>query len=407
MLGVFMKDLTSILRLAFAIFALPLAATAAVSAHQYMSESRALAPVNVAPATAKSMLAGTFRNHTISIDTDGVVRGRIGAVDANGLAGLGDMKVFFLKDGKIAHQSYTSADGSFEAAGLNDGNYSFVATGAKGFAAFGVSLEQGYQSTTNNLMEVATISPSFKQLSELIADELPQEVVDAVVAADASAEPVTGSNRVQIINGELKGRLVSLVGNVGADAVVRLAKDSQSVAELRVDESGMFSVPNLEPGIYEFVAKGSEGIAALSFEAVQEAGVGSVVESTEIIETEVADYVSPELDVCTTCGADNVIVGEQFDYACDSCGYGVSNTVDYGYAGTEIGCGIAAGGCCGSAGNWGGCGGSLGGGGFGGGLGGLASLGRFAVLGWILTELFDNIDFTNNDTVPPASPFTT
>jgi hypothetical protein len=71
--------------------------------------------------------------------------------------------------------------------------------------------------------------------------------------------------------------------------------------------------------------------------------------------------------------------------------------------GNDIACGAAAGGCCGATGDWGGgCGG--GGGGYGG-LGGLAGLGRLAILGWILTELFDNVDW-DDDEPAPVSPAT-
>ncbi len=411
-----MKDITSILRLAIAIFALPLAATAAVSAHYSYTDNAALTASSPlleslkAEAEApvpKATLAGTFRNHTIAIDSDGIVRGRVGSVsDDKGVEGLSETKVFFVKDGEIVHQTYTSADGTFEATGLAAGNYSFVAAGAKGFAAFGVNLSEGESSETINLIEVATINPNFQQLASLVEGKLPKAIVEHVANTENKLDgPIAGSNRVQIVDGGINGRLISLVGDVGSDAKVRLSKGSELVAETTVDAQGLFAFDNVQPGIYEFVAAGSEGIAAISFEAVSQDEVVSVVEETTdmvVAGTDVVQdpgYAAPGLDVATTVGSDGMIVGEQFDIACDTCGD--PGIVSTGYAGTEIGCGMAAGGCCGASGGFGGCGGCMGGGGFG---GGLASLAKWAVLGWILTELFDNIDFSNNDNLPPVSP---
>jgi hypothetical protein len=408
-----MKDFLNTLRFAFAILALPLAATAAVSAQQYFSENSPVSysddvvkaiPASTAnaptPAPLKKTLAGTFRNHTVSIDADGIVRGRVAiASDAEGVTGLGDMKVFFLKDGKIAHQTYTIEDGSFEAQNLESGNYSFVATGKNGFAAFGVSLSENGESTTNNLIEVATVSPNFAQLATIIDGRFPKTIVDQIVNNSSLPfdGPVTGSNRVQIIDGKIKGHLVSLNGTDNNNAEVRLSKGSELVAKTNVDENGSFSFANVQPGVYEFVSAGSEGIAALSFEAVQDGAVSVIEGGTGAVEAAPAGYVAQDLDVAPTMASDSTIVGEQFDFASTSYEY-----PSY-YAGSEIGCGIATGGCCGGSGNWsgfsGGCGGGCGG--FGG-LGG----GRLLTSGlliWALIEAFNN----NNNTPNPPSPSST
>lgn len=384
-----MKDIFSIFRLALTLFALPIVATAAVSAHQYMNEAQPIEATSVIakPAKTKSLLSGTFRNHSVAIDQDGVVRGRIGnAAAAEGMIGLGDMKVFFLKDGEIAYQSYTAADGSFEVAGLEEGNYSFVATGDQGFAAFGVNLSRGLEMATNNLIEVATISPSFRGLAKILEGKLPGSVVDSIFASSQPGEPITGSNRVQIIDGKVNGVLANSSVKEGQDAKVHLIKQSEKVGEAQVDENGMFTFEDVEPGVYEFVAAGSEGIAALGFEAVVQDEVPAGGSD--------AQFASPMLDVLTTYGPDRVIVFEQYNFY-NTPQDALPPGVDPGFVPTEISSGIAAGGYGAPAG--------FGGGGFGGG-GGLVSLGRFAILGWILTELFDEIDFSRNDNLPPASP---
>ncbi len=236
-------------------------------------------------------------------------------------------------------------------------------------------------------------------------------VLSEVKANESNALPAAGSNRVAINEGKLNGNLFSLLdidGNEFEKTSVHLIRDKKVVGKSNVDENGMFSFESVEPGIYEFVAKGSEGIAALSFEAVPQEQVLAQDKPAETIEpapiTAQANYASPSLDVAPTVPADNTVVNEQFSNACDACTM-TSTPIEPNFVGSEVGCGVAAGGCCGSAGNWGGCGGGgCGGGGFGGLGGGLASLGRFAILGWILTELFDNIDFDDNDNDGPRSP---
>ncbi len=410
-----MKELFSVFRLAITVLALPLMATAAVSAHQYFANNEPISFGNVSINDAPtSVLAGTFRNHAIAIDAEGVVKGRIGSASMDSvLSGLSNVKVFFIRDGKVAFQGYSSDDGSFEAVGLEPGAYSFVATSAKGFAAFGVRLTDNLTTATNNIIEVATISPDFEHIVSILGRNLPTAVLNDVKANESNALPAAGSNRVAINNGKLNGNLFSLLnieGNEFEKASVHLIREKKVVGKSSVGDNGEFYFDNVEPGIYEFVAKGAEGIAALSFEAVQQEAVPAVDKAVETIEpapiTAQTNYASPSLDVAPTVLGDSAIVNEQFGNACDACTM-TSAPIQPNFVGSEVGCGVAAGGCCGSAGNWGGCSGGsggCGGGGFGGLGGGLASLGRFAVLGWILTELFKNIDFNNNNNDGPVSP---
>ena len=97
-----------------------------------------------------------------------------------------------------------------------------------------------------------------------------------------------------------------------------------------------------------------------------------------------------------TLPQDEMIVGEQMTF---TQGDSAPSVLEGQPIGTDVGYGVAAGGCCGGGDNWGGFGGGCGCGGFGG--GGLAGLGKWAILGWILTKLFDEIDFSRP---PPPSP---
>jgi hypothetical protein len=388
-------------RLVAAVLALPLVATAAVSA---LSSGGAwpLADKLFDLQRSTHQMNASYRHHLVSVDELGVVRGRL-VNAAAGVRGLENMKVFFVRDGELASQVYTREDGTFEAVGLREGDYSFVATGANGFAAFGVRLTQLPNELTNNLMEVGAASPQFEKVIALLKDKLPVEVTAEIESATA-ATLAAGANRVRIESGRLSGRLAGLNGSA-AGAEVHLIGTGDTEFRATADGEGNFTVEGVEPGVYEFVATGKTGVAVLRFEAVQEEG-SVVAETSQVISDSAAgfDAAMPagSLDVAMTAPSDQMMVSDQFNYACDSCGTG-SYAEPYANAATEIGCGTAAGGCCGSSGNWSGyssCGGGCGGGG-GAGLGGLGGIAKFAILGWILTELFNEIDFSNPN---PASP---
>jgi hypothetical protein len=118
---------------------LPLVATAAASAQQWMTDNSPLSTDGTTlVSTVKPGLSG--RMHTIALNRAGAVEGRVAAIDVNTkeLQGLAGLKVFFVRDGKVAQQTTTSTDGSFVVEGLAEGGYSFVATGDAGFVAYGV-----------------------------------------------------------------------------------------------------------------------------------------------------------------------------------------------------------------------------------------------------------------------------
>ena len=186
-----------------------------------------------------------------------------------------------------------------------------------------------------------------------------------------------------------------------------MVRGEERVAETSVDSQGNFTFDDIEPGIYEFVAAGPDGHAAVSFEAVdvlEEVQIKSVVEGGSLAQDGALpgpDHApAPALEVPMTNPQDQVILTEQLEHAHYSCQGEYTSAV----IGSDIACGTAAGGCCGGSGDWGGyssgCGGGGGGGGFGGGE--WAGIAKFAILAWLLSEL----DFDDNDpVVPPASPF--
>lgn len=405
-----MKNTFGYARFAFYVLALPLLATAAVSAHTFLLDNTPIKTAGPAVVSrAVSGLTGSFRNHTLAVDEQGTVKGRVNVVNRDfSVSGLSALRVCLVRDGKIAHVVDSNSLGQFEFTGVEEGVYSFVATGKDGFAACGVKVARGVGNNMGtNTMEVAVVNPDFQQVREIF-EATPAA---AEVLASSSAEQpsrIDGNNRVATSNGNLVGKLFDFVsGAVSAETKAYLLKNNVRIAETAVDAFGQFNFAGIEPGVYEFVAAGPTGYAAVSFEAVAQDGqtpqtADAVVESSVVDEGVAAP--AQQLDVPMTAAGDHVVVGEQLNTACDACTGGAPVVDAYaGTVGSDIACGAAAGGCCGATGDWGGyCGGGGGGGGYGG-LGGLAGIGRLAILGWILTELFDNIDWDDNEP-PPVSP---
>ncbi len=390
---------------------LPLVATAAASAHQWMNDSNPIASDVKNQVSVGIDQLGSDRIHTVALNRAGAIEGRIASIDRDTkqTSGLGELKIFFVRDGKIAQETVTAEDGTFAVQGVAEGAYSFVATGKNGFAAYGVQVVAHGNSDNVNVMEAAAVSPRLAVVKKILEQQLPLEVTTEIlaVAGQGLGEQVVGANRVRLNDGKLSGHVVPLVGNVEVvkGTYVHILKNDDQVAEVQADEHGSFMVEDLEPGVYDFVAAGSSGFAAVSFEAVnQDAEVKSTTEmvvgsdseevpvsiAQDVVPTVVTGYTD-SLDVRLTGGQDSGFISNQMDYGTSNMGYVDSAPIEY--ASESIGCGSAAGGSCGSCGNFSGysscnscnsCGGGSGGGAGGGrffGRGG--GLGRLLLLGGI------------------------
>ena len=406
-----MKDLLRVVRFAVYVFALPLIATAAVSAHQYYLENLPIeVPSVVADAPSPAMvsgLTGSFRNHSLVVNEQGQAKGRITRANSDrSTTVLSEMKVSFVRNGEIAHLVTTDSLGAFEVNGLAEGVYSFIASGKYGFAAFGVNVVKGEAEAAVTTMEIAVVNPDFKQVREIFSEKFSSP--SGTLAVDVGiGQKIAGANRVAIESGKLRGRVFNFVSGITpGQTSAYLVRGEERVAETLVDSQGNFTFDDVEPGVYEFVTAGPDGYAALSFEAVDVLEevqiIKSVIEKQDVLAQDGAllgpDHApAPALEVPMTDPHDQAIVAEQLDHAHHSGQGEYTGAV----VGSDIACGTAAGGCCGGSGDWGGyssgCGG---GGGFGGGE--WAGIAKFAILAWLLSEL----DFNDNDPViPPASPF--
>ena len=458
-----MKNKWKTVRLGLMLFALPLMVTAAATAHQLMADANPISLDVQTPAQVNSAI-GLARVHTVALNRSGAVEGRIASINQGVNEGISSMRVFFVQNGEVVSETTTREDGSFIAQQLPEGAYSFVATGENGFAAYGVRVVSDATGKLDNLMEAAAVSPNFASVKQIIKDKLPAEVTEEILSTVVSDEDrVVGSNRVRLNDGQLQGSVVALLGD--RDSVegtyVHIIQANTQVAEVQADASGSFMVKDLEPGVYDFVAAGPSGFAAVSFEAIQEEAV-SVVDAESVLTDEgtVADLVdtdelpvsiepgtiepgfvvadpityqdavladipfdagfSDSLDVCLTCQQDAPFVGEQvFGGEVFSDPIIESQPIfdaPIEYAGESVGCGCACGGSCGAEQNFsnfsscntcnpapnpcGGCSGGRRGLFAGTGGGGLRRLGILGAIGGIVAIAVDDDD--DDDPVPAS-----
>ena len=364
-----MKETWKILKLGVYVFALPLVATAAASAHQWMTSHATISVVSP-PAVVNNTTSNrinALRNHTITINEDGEVQGRVASINHKSKAarGLAETTVYFIQNGKIVKKGYSNQDGTFVVSGLKEGIYSFVASGEFSFATCGVNVVKSVGDQVKYL-EIAAISPNVEaahQIIKSLPDPVKRTVAKNLKALEVRPSNVMGSNRVELDGDVLRGQIVSLMQDkVGRRTKAHLFKGNSKVKEIDVSDEGTFEVSEMTAGVYDIVVTSPEGIAAVSFEAVADADETAAY--TSLQDNLFSNFIvalSPQADVEMIVAQSEVIYEDEDDD--DSAVW---------FLGDRLGNGIAAGASSGGAGNFGGFAGSLGGTGgrFGGLLGG-------------------------------------
>lgn len=391
------------LRLGLALFALPFVASA--SAQEWVAPA--------APVEASTYLEGS-RSHTVSLNRVGQLEGRITSGDQTG-----ELNVYFVRDGQIITRTTTQDGGYFIAEGINEGDYSFIATGQGGFVAYGLQVTPYGQSTGVNAIEAATVSAGFKGIQRILKNSVPSQIaaeISGVQPREVSAPAFAGSNVVKLVDGQLSGQVATFDQNrqpvYGTEVFV--IQNDREIARTTADSAGNFALRNLEAGTYDFIAAGSNGIAAVRFQAIDTDSSDAPFQPVSFRKTAAATAAA-SLQVCLTCEADSEFVGEQIDYCANDAvivdSVPSEPTAPIEYAAESLGCGCAAGGSCGSCGSFSGASTSLlgGGGGFSGGgalIGGGGSFRRLIGLGGLAGAVVALA--TDEDGVPvQASPATT
>jgi len=277
--------------------ALPFLATAGASAHQWISSNT--------PLQASTSLLDNYsstRVHSIMLNASGGIEGSVANMYSNDSSGTANLNVYFVRNGKIVNQSQTDRNGKFRINSLPQGSYSFFATGEQGFATYGVNVVPHQTGVATNIMEAALVSPNIATVKELLRRNTPTSITREIEETSNISDSMTGANRIKLVDGALHGRVVPLVGTV--DRVegtnINIVQNDQTIAQVQAGVDGSFTVSDLQPGIYDFVAAGQFGFAAISFEAVAE------------LETEIPVAIEPfqaqdfagSLEVPLSCGCD-------------------------------------------------------------------------------------------------------
>ncbi len=316
----------------------------------------------------------------VAVDQNGTLFGQVASIDTQTKAasGLNGINVFFVRDGQVIKQTQTQSDGSFQVHGIQEGAYSFFAAGKSGFAAYGVYVTSHPNSATQNLLDAAIASLDYNGIEQLMQSNVPQQVRNSVANSFQSpaGTSIQSTKQVRLINGRLSGQINSMLGSsqMGSGVQVQLIQNNQPVAQVETNSQGEFSIPDVEPGVYDYIIAAQNGFAAGRFEAVG----NNPNPMTQIVYRKMTTRLVASLTLPSKQ------LEQPIDYAMEP-----SFSVPVEYAGESIAYGGASGGSSGVAGNYsnfsggGVVRGRFGGGRFGRGAGGGGGLGRLLMLGGI------------------------
>ncbi len=249
---------------------LPLVITAAASAHQWMmTDSEIEFPESVGVSlSATSTKVDGLRSFTVGVDQEGRVHGRVVSIEpSDGSAvGLGQLTIRFLQNGQLIKETESDADGTFAVDGLADGAYSFVAASESAYVAHGVNVSR---LSNNPMFETAALIHAMPQIRKIL--EGTQFVSKINESTRQTTDVIVGANRVELTNGELRGRVVSAGLSELLPTTVHLFRGEEKLTEASVDSNGKFRIQGLAPGVYEILVVGASGFAAACFETIDSA----------------------------------------------------------------------------------------------------------------------------------------
>ena len=309
---------------------------------------------------------------------------------------VGSLKVMFIRDGEVVFSEMTDEAGGFQVPALSQGIYTFAAIGNTGIAVHGfvVRPEDQILSDPNRTIEFAVVAPDFDgAVSFLRANQFSD---GASTGVDIMPQETNNSLLVQLgENGSLHGHMVPVRSNADAGQdfstmAARVFRQNEVVSDVHISASGEFLLENLEPGIYDFVASGRQGVVVMSFEAIANDAFTAIDDGQNQFASAKRQLGDQELEIFVAPSTDIRIIFQQFDEFVDDDEFVEfvieEPLMDDGFVGESIAYGADAG---------------LGGGG--GGFGDMGGLVNAALAAWVLTEIVDQID--NDDRprviVPP------
>ena len=376
-----MNDILGIMRLSAYLFALPLVATAAASAHQWAAVNAPITitemPAAIESARVNAELQPTLQDHVVGKNEMGEVVGQVAVYNASQIrSGLRNLSIYFVQSGKIVEETRTDRNGGFKVGGLKDGAYSLIAAGDAGFAVVGLNVVSDAEPSQANVFEVTAATPEFgtikRLLSEFVSSDLAMKIAGNATP-DAANNEVAASSRIWLTeDGRMNGRVISLTQQLSGSTSVALIKGDQVVAETKAGQDGVFQLEGLKPGVYDVIATGPDGVSVVSIQAVANGAVKEVYTS---LTTFHSSAIAPTADLVLADAGDSRIVNKSIEYYTQV--EPVSDTITYDSApmavvGDEMAMGTACGSC---------------GGGGGGAVGGGRRLGLLALLAGVAVPL--------------------
>lgn len=340
-----------------------------------------------------------------NLDQKGNLNGQVAAGDAV----AGQAQVFLMQNKRMIQKVSTNEAGEFTLIDVDPGRYSIVAAGNNHMGAQGIMVDRIGSDATNDFFTLAMIKTEYKGVQELVANTLPKQITNQIPGSvmqqvSVSRAEIQVATDVRIVNGKLRGQVVSLFNEANVEDVqVHLLQNNQPVAQVETDALGTFTVSDAEPGYYDLVATGRAGFAAMRIKALGKRSPMTQVSYSKAVKSTLTVALAEDCP----CGQ---TVDQPIDYDASAVVMEAASQAPIEYASESIGCGGACGGCGGNAGNFSNLGRPVlglrgGGGGLLSGGGGLAAnaggLSRLLTLGSIAGAV---VAIADDDDAGPSSP---
>ena len=343
---------------------------------------------------SSSVVNQLFSKQWVCLDKDNSINGSLVQLADNDKVPLAGLPVALVRDGEVAHYAMADDSGSFKFENIKTGSYSLITRTNESIAAFSLQVLDATNNHLNSSVEVRVVRPAGLKVKEILRS---QTVPSYPVRSDlpkVSMDPLGDSRsfgQSHFVKLDAKGRLSGQLGSVPQSAdmsemVVYVLKNGEEVSRVRADKNGKYSFDGLKPGVYGFVAAGSSGFAATSFQLVsnETASVGADGSRFVSIHRHACGQMNVEVVQCCEVAVCEQPIQTIVEVpVVDPCAVPVDN------------CGTAS--TCG-------CGGGFGGGGFGGGggggRGGLGGLGGIAAIAGLATVAAIAASNDNNNNAP-------
>ena len=350
---------------------------------------------------SNSVVNQLFSKQWVCLDKDNSINGSLVQLADNDKVALAGLPVALVRDGEVAHYAMADDSGSFKFENIKTGSYSLITRTNESIAAFSLQVLDATNSHLNSSVEVRVVRPAGLKVKEILRS---QTVPSYPVRSDlpkVSVDPLGDSRsfgQSHFVKLDAKGKLSGQLGSVAQSAdmsemVVYVLKNGEEVSRVRADKNGKYSFDGLKPGVYGFVAAGSSGFAATSFQLVsnETASVGADGSRFVSIHRHACGQMNVEVVQCCEVAVCEQPIQTIVEVpVVDPCAVPVDN------------CGTAS--TCGCGGGFGGGGFGGGGGGGRGGLGGLGGIAAIAGLATVAAIAASNDDNNNAPIVSPVGP---